>query len=68
MKSLPLSLSICCLLGAAPARCEDGGAKSTEVQEWRGQYGGEGAPAAELITNAAQWTRPSPRPLPIHGK
>jgi hypothetical protein len=32
-------------------------AQDEETLEWRGQYGGEDAPTAEVITHAAAWTR-----------
>jgi hypothetical protein len=51
------ALSLCGLLGATPAGGADEPAQGGPVLEWRGQYGGESVPAAEVITNAAQWAR-----------
>ena len=49
-----LSLSLCLLLGALTAWPAAGTAQTEEVQEWRGQYGGEEAPAAEVVTHPAR--------------
>jgi len=57
MNVIPVVLSLCVLLGTVPARCTNGMAQSEETQEWRGQYGGEDAPLAHVITRAAAWAR-----------
>ena len=57
MKVIPVVLSLCVLLGTVPSRCTNGMAQSEETQEWRGQYGGEDAPTAEVITHPARWAK-----------
>jgi hypothetical protein len=57
MKVVPVVLSLSMLLGTVPAHCSNGMAQGEETQEWRGQYGGEDAPTAEVIPSAAAWAR-----------
>jgi PrcB C-terminal len=54
---IPVVLWLCVLLGTVSARCTNGMAQGEETQEWRGQYGGEDAATAEVITHAAPWAR-----------
>ncbi len=56
MNPLPMCLSLL-LLGTVPTGRADGTAQTEEIQEWRGQYGGEEAPAAEVITQPARWAK-----------